>query len=82
MDETQIKEPVGSLDVEKTVKRMNYWLGGRTSDIVMEMWNDIPTEGEAQEILECLKTNNFEFNLYEAWKEYLEGWDEDDEEAA
>ena len=82
MDETKIKEPFGSLDVEKKVKRMNYWLGMRTSEIVMDMWNDIPTEKEVQEILECLKTNNFEFDLYESWKEYLEDWDDDDEEAA
>ena len=47
----------------------------RTDEIVMEFWNDISMngeEGEFEEILECLKTNNFEFNLYDAWKEYIE----------
>ena len=50
----------------------------------MNWWNDISIngeEGEFEEILECLKTNNFEFNLYEEWKNHLERWNEDwDEE--
>ena len=73
------------LDVEKFVRRMNYWIGMRTDEMVMDMWNDISMnghEGEFEEILECLKTNNFEFNLYEEWKNYLERWSEEDEEVA
>ncbi len=70
-----------TLDVEKCVNRMNYWIGMRTDEIVMDFWNDISMngeEGEFEEILECLKTNNFEFNLYDAWKEYIErDYDED-----
>ena len=74
MENVERKTP-STLDVEKCVNRMNYWIGMRTDEIVMEFWNDISmngVEGEFEEILECLKTNNFEFNLYDAWKEYIE----------
>ena len=72
-----------TLDVEKYVNRMNYWIGMRTDEIVIDFWNDISMNGEKgefEEILKYLKTNNFEFNLYDAWKEYIER--DDDEEVA
>ena len=73
-----------TLDVEKYVNRMNYIMGMSNGELVMNWWNDISMngeEGELEEILECLKTKNFEFNLYDAWKEYIER-DYDEEEVA
>ena len=73
-----------TLDVEKYVNRMNYIMGMSNGELVMNWWNDISMdgeEGEFEKILECLKTNNFEFNLYDAWKEYIER-DYDEEEVA
>jgi hypothetical protein len=72
-----------TLDVEKTVKHFDYILSMRTSELVDGFWDAIARdgeEGEFEEILECLKTKNFEFNLYDAWKEYIER--DYDEEAA
>ena len=79
--DTMTKTP-STFDVEKYVNRMNYIMGMSNGELVMNWWNDISMdgeEGEFEEILECLKTNNFEFNLYDAWKEYIE-WDSDEEE--
>jgi hypothetical protein len=76
--------PQNTLDVEKTVKHFDYVLMMRTSELVEGFWDSIARdgeEGEFEEILEYLKTNNFEFNLYEEWKNHLERWNEDwDEE--
>ena len=84
MDDTTQKEINPPFDVEKYVNRMNYIMGMSNDELVMTWWNDISMngeEGEFEEILECLKTNNFEFNFYDAWKEYIER-DYDEEEVA
>ena len=77
-------QETSKLDVEKTVKHFDYVLMMRTSELVEMFWDSIARdgeEGEFEKILEHLKTNNFEFNLYEEWKNYLERWNEDwDEE--
>jgi len=56
----------------------------RTSELVSDFLETITRdgeEGECEEILEYLKTNNFEFNLYEECKNHLERWNKDwDEE--
>ena len=84
MGDTTQKETNPPFDAEKYVKRMNYWIGQRIGDVMINWFNDISMngeEGEFDQILECLKTNNFEFNLYDAWKEYIER-DYDEEEVA
>ena len=71
------------LDVEKTVKHFDYILSMRTSELVEGFWESIARDGEEgdfEEILEYLKTNNFEFNLYEEWKNQLEWWNRDVDE--
>ena len=81
---TNTTKTSSTLDVEKYVNRMNYIMGMSNGELVMNWWNDISMdgeEGEFEEILECLKTNNFEFNFYDAWKEYIER-DYDEEEVA
>ena len=80
-----MSEVDSTVDVEKFVKRMTYWIMMRTDEMVMEFWDDISIngeEGEFEEILECLENNNFEFNLYEEWKHRLEwcGEEEDEDE--
>ena len=74
-----------SFDVEKFVKRMTYWIGIRTGEMVLDFWNDVSInegDGGLQEVEKYLKDNNLEFNLYDDWKHHNEidpeEWDEEE----